>query len=56
MDAVRIEGLTKRYKDVTAVDNLSLTVKNGELMSLLGVNGAGKTTLIKMLISKCTRR
>lgn len=49
MDAVRIEGLTKRYKDVTAVDNLSLTVKNGELMSLLGVNGAGKTTLIKML-------
>ena len=49
MYAVKIEGLTKKYKDVTAVDNLSLTVKNGELMSLLGVNGAGKTTLIKML-------
>lgn len=49
MEAIRIEGLTKKYKDVTAVDNLSLTVKKGELFSLLGVNGAGKTTTIKML-------
>lgn len=49
MDAIRIEGLTKKYKDVVAVDNLSLTVKSGELFSLLGVNGAGKTTTIKML-------
>lgn len=49
MDAIRIENLTKRYKDVTAVDGLSLTVKQGELFSLLGVNGAGKTTTIKML-------
>lgn len=49
MDAVRIENLTKKYKDVVAVDNLNLTVKKGELFSLLGVNGAGKTTTIKML-------
>ena len=49
MDAIRIESLTKKYKDVTAVDNLWLTVKSGELFSLLGVNGAGKTTTIKML-------
>lgn len=49
MDAIRIEGLTKKYKDVVAVDNLFLTVENGELFSLLGVNGAGKTTTIKML-------
>ena len=49
MDAIRIENLTKKYKDVTAVDGLSLTVKQGELFSLLGVNGAGKTTTIKML-------
>jgi ABC-2 type transport system ATP-binding protein len=49
MDAIKIIGLTKKYKDVTAVDNLSLTVKEGELFSLLGVNGAGKTTTIKML-------
>ena len=49
MDAIRIENLTKKYKDVTAVDGLSLTVKQGELFSLLGVNGAGKSTLIKIL-------
>ena len=49
MDAIRIEGLTKRYKDVTAVDDLTLSVRQGELLSLLGVNGAGKTTTIKML-------
>lgn len=49
MDAIRIEGLTKRYKDVLAVDGLTLSVKEGELFSLLGVNGAGKTTIIKML-------
>ena len=49
MDAIRIEGLTKKYKDVTAVDALSLSVSKGELFSLLGVNGAGKTTTIKML-------
>ena len=49
MDAIRIEGLTKKYKDVTAVDNLILSVHRGELFSLLGVNGAGKTTTIKML-------
>ena len=49
MDAIRIEGLTKRYKDLVAVDNLSLSVHTGELFSLLGVNGAGKTTTIKML-------
>ena len=49
MDAIRIEGLTKKYTDVVAVDNLSLSVRKGELFSLLGVNGAGKTTVIKML-------
>lgn len=49
MDAIKIEGLTKKYKDVVAVDSLSLTVGEGELFSLLGVNGAGKTTTIKML-------
>ena len=49
MDAIRIENLTKKYRDLVAVDNLSLTVHKGELFSLLGVNGAGKTTTIKML-------
>ena len=49
MDAIVIEGLTKKYKDVVAVDNLCLSVRKGELFALLGVNGAGKTTTIKML-------
>jgi len=49
MDAIRTEHLTKQYKNVTAVDNLCLAVRQGELFSLLGVNGAGKTTTIKML-------
>lgn len=48
-DAIRTEALTKRYKDVAAVDGLDLTIAQGELFSLLGVNGAGKTTTIKML-------
>lgn len=49
MNAIKIEGLSKQYKDVLAVDNLSLSIEEGELFSLLGVNGAGKTTTIKML-------
>ncbi len=49
MTAIKIENLTKQYKDVTAVDCLSLEIEQGELFSLLGVNGAGKTTTIKML-------
>ena len=49
MDAIKICGLTKQYKDVVAVDDLHLSVRKGELFSLLGVNGAGKTTTIKML-------
>ncbi len=47
--AIQISGLSKRYADVTAVDNLSFDVVQGELFSLLGINGAGKTTTIKML-------
>ena len=41
--------LVKKYKDVTAVNEVDLKIYKGELFSLLGVNGAGKTTLIKML-------
>ena len=49
MDAIKTENLTKKYKDVVAVDGLNLSIQKGELFSLLGVNGAGKTTTIKML-------
>jgi ABC-2 type transport system ATP-binding protein len=46
---IEIRSLTKTYRDVTAVDGLSLSIERGELFGLLGVNGAGKTTTIKML-------
>ena len=49
MYAIRTANLTKKYKDIIAVDQLNLQVKKGELFSLLGVNGAGKTTTMKML-------
>jgi ABC-2 type transport system ATP-binding protein len=50
MDAIRVEGLTKRYGTVTAVDGLSFHVGPGETLGLLGGNGAGKTTTIAMLL------
>lgn len=49
MQAIKTMGLVKRYKNITAVDELCLDICQGELFSLLGVNGAGKTTTIKML-------
>lgn len=49
MSAIKTTNLSKRYDDLLAVDNLNLSIKQGELFSLLGVNGAGKTTTIKML-------
>ena len=49
MQAIKTTALVKRYKDLVAVDQLDLEVRQGELFSLLGVNGAGKTPTIKML-------
>ena len=49
MYSIEIENLTKKFKEKTAVNNVSLKIKQGELFSLLGTNGAGKTTTIKML-------
>ncbi len=49
MEAIKTQMLTKKYKNLTAVDKLNLSVRQGELFSLLGVNGAGKTTTVKML-------
>lgn len=48
MEAIKTDKLTKKYKNLTAVDSLDLLVEQGELFALLGVNGAGKTTTIKM--------
>lgn len=46
---IEIKNLTKKFKDKIAVNNISLTINEGELFALLGTNGAGKTTTIKMM-------
>ncbi|MFH1564816.1 MAG: ATP-binding cassette domain-containing protein [bacterium] len=46
---IKTENLTKKFKDFTAVDNISFSVDEGEIFAFLGPNGAGKTTTIKML-------
>ncbi len=48
--AIRIRGLTKRYRRVTALDSLDLDVRAGEVLGFLGPNGAGKTTTIRLLL------
>ncbi len=49
MDAVLAENLVKSFGAVKAVDNISLTIKEGEIFGFLGPNGAGKTTTIRMI-------
>jgi ABC-2 type transport system ATP-binding protein len=47
--AIEVSGITKKYGPITAVDNVSFDVFDGEIFGFLGPNGAGKTTLIRML-------
>jgi ABC-2 type transport system ATP-binding protein len=49
MAVIELSGLTKKYGDIAAVNNVSLSIKKGEIYGLLGPNGAGKTTLINCL-------
>ena len=49
MEAIKCEGLTKRYGRVAAVDNLDLSVERGSVFGFLGPNGAGKTTTVRIL-------
>jgi len=49
MKTIQVQGLTKRYDDIVAVDDISFSVREGEIFAFLGANGSGKSTTIKML-------
>src|SRR5256714_4781738 len=48
-NAIEVDHIVKKYGDFTAVDDISFSVKEGEIFGLLGPNGAGKSTLIRMM-------
>lgn len=48
-DVLRVENLTKRFGHVTAISNVSCSIRKGRVTALLGDNGAGKSTLVKMI-------
>ncbi|MEG0823713.1 MAG: ABC transporter ATP-binding protein [Erysipelotrichaceae bacterium] len=50
-NVVEIKNLVKKYKDLTAVNNLNITIKQGEIFGLLGPNGCGKSTTISCILS-----
>jgi len=52
--AIEVAGLTKKFGDFVAVDNVSFEVRRGEIFGFLGPNGAGKTTTIRMLLGLLT--
>ncbi|MDE6263927.1 MAG: ATP-binding cassette domain-containing protein, partial [Paramuribaculum sp.] len=47
--AIEINGITKRYGNITALDNVSFTVQKGELFGLIGPDGSGKSSLYRLL-------
>ena len=54
MSIIRVNNLTKKYNDLTAVNHISFEVEKGTMLGFLGVNGAGKTTVINMLATLLT--
>ena len=49
VNAIELRGVTKRFGEVVANDRISMTLRKGEILSILGENGSGKTTLMNML-------
>ena len=47
---IELKGLTKRYGELTVLDDVSLTVADGEAVALWGPNGAGKTTIVRSIL------
>jgi len=52
VELLRVEGVTKRFGNLVAVDNVSFTIREGELVAIIGPNGAGKTTLVNLITKK----
>ena len=52
MNAIQIKNVTKKYKDVTALDNVSFSFEYGKIYGFLGRNGAGKSTLINIIANR----
>ena len=50
-NVIEVQNLTKEYKNIKAVDNLSFAVREGEILGLLGPNGSGKSTTINCILS-----
>lgn len=50
MNSVKLNSIYKRYKNVVAVDNVSINIKKGEVFGIIGANGAGKTTLMEIMM------
>src|ERR1700735_3058959 len=54
MTVIEVDGLTKRFGGLTAVDHVTFTVERGSVVGFLGPNGAGKTTTLRMLLGLVT--
>ena len=52
MNAIQIENVTKKYGNVTALDNVSFSFEFGKIYGFLGRNGAGKSTLINLIANR----